>query len=244
MATVNLVTHKWGTGPRRALLIHGISSNSAGWWRLGPDLAALGYNVTAPDLRGHGTSPKGDRMLIEDYRDDVIELGTGWDLVLGHSLGGAIALAATASFPDWSARLILQDPAIIGTNDAEVVAWLVDDFDEVITAERIAASNPHWHPTDAAIKAEALLQSGPEAVHRTVGEGAPWNYWDELVALSIPTLLIGADPEMGALVSREVGKAAAEANPLIRFETVHGGSHSMHRDEYDAYWALVGEFAS
>jgi pimeloyl-ACP methyl ester carboxylesterase len=241
---VQLNTNEWGDGERRALLLHGIGSNSAGWWRVGPDLAGLGYHVIGPDLRGHGLSPKGARMRIEDYRDDILELGTGWDLVLGHSLGGAIALAANASTPGWASRLILQDPAIIGSDSPDVVAWLLSEYEDPITDEGIAASNPHWHPTDAAIKAEALRQAGPEVVHRTVGDGPPWNHWDDLVALEIPTLLIGADPEMGALVGPVIGTAAVEANPMIRFETVSGGSHSMHRDEYDAYWSLVREFAS
>lgn len=244
MAPIELNVTEWGTGPRRALVLHGIGSNAAGWWRLGPDLAALGYHVVAPDLRGHGFSPKAARMLIEDYRDDVLELGSGWDLVLGHSLGGAVVLAVIAVDETFTTRLILQDPAIFGSDDPEVLAYLLSDYEAPITAERVAAANPRWHPRDAAIKAEALHQSGPEVIHLTVGEGGPWNYWDQLVALRIPTLLIGADPDLNALVPPHVGKAAAEANPNIRFETVVGGSHSMHRDEYDAFWKLVREFAS
>ena len=244
MARVRLVTSTWGTGPLRALLIHGIASNRAGWWRLGPDLAALGYEVTAPDLRGHGTSPKGDHMRIDDYCDDVLALGGGWDLVLGHSLGGAVALAAMAAAPEWAARLILQEPAITGVNSPEVVAWLLQGYEEPISAERVAVSNPHWHPTDARHKAEALRQSGPEVVRRTIVDGEPWDYRDVIVALSKPTLLIGADPEVGGFISPEIGRAAQDANPMIRFEIVRDGSHSMHRDQYDAFWKLVGEFAS
>jgi pimeloyl-ACP methyl ester carboxylesterase len=244
MPPLTLATTEWGAGPRRALVMHGIGSNAAGWWRLGPDLADLGYRVVAPDLRGHGASPKAASMLIDEYRDDVLELGTGWDLVLGHSLGGAIALAANAAVSGWTDQLILQDPAIIGSNSPEVVAWLLSEYGEPITDEAIAQSNPHWHPTDAAIKAEALRQAGPEVVHRTIGEGASWNYWSELVAVTVPTLLIGADPEMGALVGPEIGAAAVQENPHIRFETVVGGSHSMHRDEYDPYWELVRGFAA
>ena len=244
MALLNLATSEWGSGPRSALVIHGIASSGAGWWRLGPDLAGLGYQVVAPDLRGHGSSPKSADMLIHDYRDDVLALRSSWDLVLAHSLDGAIALAAIEQESQWVGRLILQDPAIVGFNVPEVVAMLLADYEEPITDGRVAADNPRWHPTDAAIKAEALRRSGPEVVNGTVVQGTPWNYWDQLEALSVPTLLIGADPELGALIRPEIGTAAAESNPMIRFETVRGGSHSMHRDEYRAYWRLVREFAS
>jgi pimeloyl-ACP methyl ester carboxylesterase len=242
VAALKLETTTWGDGPRRALIVHGISSNRSGWWRFGPDLAGLGYRVVAPDLRGHGESPKSDRMLIEDYRDDLMALGEGWDLVLGHSLGGAIVLAALEIAPAGTARLVLQDPAIIGSSDPSVRDWLLADYVVPITAERVAEENPRWHPHDAARKAEALRQSGPEVVHRTLEE--PWNYWDALAGLTVPTLLIGADPERGALVGPVLGSAAEQANGNIRFVTIPGGSHSMHRDEYDAFWAVVREFAA
>ncbi len=57
--------------------------------------------------------------------------------------------------------------------------------------------------------------------------------------LSIPTLLLAADPDLTALIRPEMGDAAVDVNPLISFATVPNGDHSMHRDEYEAFWALV-----
>src|SRR5262249_11181288 len=57
---MKLNVREWGTGDRTAVLIHGITSDSGSWWRFGPDLAARGYHVLAPDLRGHGLSPRGE----------------------------------------------------------------------------------------------------------------------------------------------------------------------------------------
>lgn len=241
-AAVELDVRRWGGGTRRALLLHGIGSSSAGWWRVGPDLADLGFWVEAVDLRGHGTSPKGVSMRLEDYAADLHRMGDGWDLVLAHSLGGAIVLASGLAEPGWTERLVLQDPAVLGSDDPDVLAWMLEEYEGPITPESIAASNPTWHETDAALKAEAMIQSGPEVIIRTLSESGAWNLWDELMAVSVPTLLVGADPEMGALVPPTLGLAAAEGNPNIRFETIYGGSHSMHRDEYDAYWALVRDF--
>jgi pimeloyl-ACP methyl ester carboxylesterase len=203
----------------------------------------LGYEVIAPDLRSHGTSPSGGRMRLEDYADDVLALGDDWDFVLGHSLGGSVVLVVMDSRPAWARRLVLEDPAIVGRADPEIMGWLLEEFEEPITAERVAGSNPLWHPKDAEFKAEALQQCGPDVVHRTMGE-APWNVWEAMVGLSVPTLLLGADPTRGALVQPEIGAAAAGVNPLIRFETIADADHSIHRNEYGAFWALVGEFAA
>ncbi|MBT8213274.1 MAG: alpha/beta hydrolase, partial [Acidimicrobiia bacterium] len=69
---VEMMCRTWGSDPRNALLLHGVSSDSGGWWRLGPDVATLGYSVVAPDFRGHGSSPPGDDYRRESYRDDVL----------------------------------------------------------------------------------------------------------------------------------------------------------------------------
>jgi pimeloyl-ACP methyl ester carboxylesterase len=239
---LDLAVRNWGTGSKRALLLHGIASSAAGWWRLGPDLAAIGYSVLAPDLRGHGSSPKGHEMRLEDYARDVTELGDGWDLVVAHSLGGAIVLAGRLGYIALTRRLVLQDPAILGRSEPDVIAWLLGEFEGVITPESVASANPTWHSKDAAFKAEAMQQCGPEAIHRTMQDSGSWNLWDELMAVDVPTLLIGADPALGALVPPAMGAAAMDGNPHIRYETVAGGSHSMHRNEYERYWGLIEDF--
>ena len=182
-------------------------------------------------------------MHLDDYRDDVLELGAEWDLLLGHSLGGAVALAALAARPHWTRKLILEEPAIFGRADSAIVEWLLADFDQPLTAERVAWSNPRWHLRDAAAKAQALQQCGPEAVEGTMGE-ADWDLWHVIEKLSIPTLLLAADPDLTALIRPEMGDAAVEVNPLISFATVPNGDHSMHRDEYEAFWALVRDFVT
>ena len=87
----------------KALLIHGLSSNSSTWWRIRAALEADGWEVTAPDLRGHGTSAPAASYRLTDYAAD---LPTGpWDLIIGHSLGGAIAVLLGATADRKSTRL-------------------------------------------------------------------------------------------------------------------------------------------
>src|SRR5215467_2072803 len=69
---MKLHVREWGTGDRVAVLIHGITSDSTGWRRLGPDLAGRGYRVLAPDLRGHGLSDRGE-YSPETWANDVVE---------------------------------------------------------------------------------------------------------------------------------------------------------------------------
>ncbi len=83
-----LNVREWGSGPKKAVLIHGIMSDSGCWWQVGPDLADRGYHVLAVDLPGHGHSdPMHDatveRMALEIFRAVPADV----DLAIAHSMG-------------------------------------------------------------------------------------------------------------------------------------------------------------
>ena len=239
---MRLATIGWGDGPRRALLIHGIQSNAAGWWRLGPALADLGFAVTAPDLRGHGNSPDPADHTFDSHAADLIELGSRWDLVVGHSLGGALALVALRLEPDFATRLVLEDPALAIFDPDEALHQLSQQFDVEGTVEWVAEHNPTWHPEDVRIKVEALGETSHQVTEAIVRQNEPWNVMADLAAVTIPTLVVGADPELGALVPPALGESLAEFNKHVRFVSIPGASHSMHRDEFTAFMAEIERF--
>jgi pimeloyl-ACP methyl ester carboxylesterase len=112
-APVRLQTHVWNPlGDRRALLLHGLTSDGACWWRLASQLADDGWMVLAPDLRGHGRSPAAIAYDLPTLAADVELLGDGWQLVVGHSLGGAIAAHLLARSRDIAAAVLL-DPVLV-----------------------------------------------------------------------------------------------------------------------------------
>jgi len=107
-----------GEGPV-VLLIHGITSSSAVWVELMGDLVEAGYTVVAPDLFGHGASakPKGDYSLgahASGIRDLLGLLGVEKATVVGHSLGGGIALQSAYQYPEYSERLVLISSGGLG----------------------------------------------------------------------------------------------------------------------------------
>jgi pimeloyl-ACP methyl ester carboxylesterase len=109
--------HKMGEGPP-LLLVHGITSSSRTWKSVMPRLAAE-HTVIAPDLLGHGRSakPQGDYSLgayASGMRDLMIALDVPKATVVGHSLGGGIAMQFAYQFPDRISRLVLVDTGGIG----------------------------------------------------------------------------------------------------------------------------------
>lgn len=222
------------------MLIHGLTSSARGWWRLGAEMARAGSRVMASDLRGHGGSPRGGDYLLTSYATDVLALGSEWDVVVGHSLGGAIAAIAQRTDRSFAARLVLEDPMLSLSDPDSFIAEYTKPFEDP-SAGAVLARHPRWHPQDARIKAEALEASSPEVVRRTILENQPWNLVPMVMDLDCPTLLIAADPDEGALVAREMGDEIAAANPHVTFRALAGSGHSMHRDSYGAFWqALQG----
>jgi pimeloyl-ACP methyl ester carboxylesterase len=93
------------------LLVHGITSSSATWDPV-ISLVAEHAHVIAPDLPGHGRSdkPRGDYSLgalASVLRDLLDRLGHDRATVVGHSLGGGVALQLGYQFPDRCERLVL-----------------------------------------------------------------------------------------------------------------------------------------
>jgi pimeloyl-ACP methyl ester carboxylesterase len=106
-----------GSGPA-LVLIHGITSSSATWERVMPYLARH-FTVIAPDLVGHGESdkPRGDYSLgahASSIRDLLLVLGHERASIVGHSLGGGIAMQFAYQFPERCERLALVDTGGLG----------------------------------------------------------------------------------------------------------------------------------
>src|ERR687897_2161902 len=111
----NRVTYRTGGDGPLLVLIHGITSSSASWEPVLP-LLAEHYTIIAPDLLGHGQSdkPAGDYSLGSHaclVRDLMLALGHEQGTIVGHSLGGGIAMQVGYQFPELVHRLA---PVAIG----------------------------------------------------------------------------------------------------------------------------------
>ena len=107
-----------GDGEQVLLLIHGITGCAKQWDGVVPLLADR-YTVIAPDLLGHGESakPKGDYSLgayAAGIRDLLVALGHRRATVVGHSLGGGIAMQFAYEYPPFAERLVLVSSGGLG----------------------------------------------------------------------------------------------------------------------------------
>jgi len=232
-APVTLQTMSWGRpdGPR-VLLVHGVQAAAITWWQVADKLARSGAAVTAPDLRGHGASPSALRYRLDDFVADLVALGDGWDLVVGHSLGGTVAARALASRTGFARRALLLEPVLeLPEDDFEAVVR--GQLAELASADPAAfqTSNPHWHPEDCRLKAIAAAACSAFVNEAVLRDNRPWTYAGLLESVRTPVVVLGGDPVAEAMLDPALGEALARANPNVDYRKLAAVGHSPHRDE-------------
>jgi pimeloyl-ACP methyl ester carboxylesterase len=237
----------------RVLLLHGLGSDGTSWWRVASELADLGHLVVAPDLRSHGGSPTAVDHRIATLAEDVAILGDGWDLVVGHSLGGAVAAELLGRPSFRVARGLLLDPVLF-LRDADREPLRTDQRADVgpgLTAEMLAARYPAWHPRDLDGKRRAAAMVGPSTVDAVLEHNDPWDLRPVIRRWRVPVHVLCADdvrgeggpegvdrPRSGPLVGPEV-LDVLEQQPRTSWERVVGAGHGIHRDRPAAVGAAV-----
>ncbi len=169
-----------GQGPT-LLFVHGFPLSREAW-RGQVDRLRGGYRVVAPDLPGFGESPARpgpltmDR-LTDDVRGLLARLAPGPAVLIGHSMGGYVALAFVRRFPEMLSGLVL-----VGTRAGK-------DTPEAAAARRATAEKVGAGGTGVVIDAMAPKMLSP--ANRDPG-----------MAREVRTLMAGASPEgvIGALL--------------------------------------------
>lgn len=253
-----------GSGDRHLLLVHGLTGGRADFADWLEPLAALGWHVVAPDLRGHGDT--GGQRDVEEYTPehvvaDLLALtdALGWDtfVLLGHSLGGVFAQHLALAHAERLEGLILMDTAhgpVIALTPEEVeigVAIALDDG-MVALADLIAELRAGSEETEAQ---RALRERRPNLADEdrakfvaTVPEmfaagsrilvHAP-DRLDQLRTLDMPTLVIVGELDV-PFHADSLDMAAAI--PGARLADIPGAGHSPQRETPDPWWDAVSAF--
>ena len=146
------------------VLAHGATFRSEDWENIFPRLATR-YRVIAYDARGHGKSGRAESYAIDALAADllrIIELAGGHAIVIGHSMGGATALAAADERPAAIRALVLEEP-VVDNWDRD---WRADYYREV---RRALDQRDEPASFKRAVASLPLPARGPRG-ERTVGE--------------------------------------------------------------------------
>jgi len=111
---MNLFFRKYGkAGDQPLIILHGLFGISDNWVTYGKRIAAEGFEVFIPDQRNHGHSPHSDSFnyiaLTDDLFDFIDEHEIDTPIILGHSMGGKVAMRFALENPQFVKRLVVVD---------------------------------------------------------------------------------------------------------------------------------------
>jgi pimeloyl-ACP methyl ester carboxylesterase len=255
-----------GSGPL-VVLLHGIAGSSATWEPVIPRLAGQA-RVIAPDLLGHGESakPPGDYSLgayANLIRDLLEALGEDRATIVGHSLGGGIAMQFAYQYPERTERLVLVSSGGLGREvhpilraavlpGAEIVLpWLsVAATRSIGTAVKTLGRIGFHESADLAEAWRGFFSlEEPNArrafLHTVRGVVDPGgqrvNAADKLyLAAGVPTLIVWGDRD--SLIPVTHAHKAHEAIAGSRLEIFPGSGHYPYLDDPERFAAILLDF--
>jgi pimeloyl-ACP methyl ester carboxylesterase len=256
-----------GEGPA-LLLIHGIAGSGLTWEGVMPALAEH-HTIIAPDLLGHGESakPRGDYSLgayASAVRDLLAVLGHDRATIVGHSLGGGVAMTFAYQFPERTERLVLVASGGLGKEVSLAIRAASLPGSELVLP--LLASTPIIQAGGAVAGALGRLglRAGPDVEEIARGfaslgdmrtrtafihtvravidpDGQRVSARDRLyLAEGMPTLIVWGDRD--PIIPARHGRAAHELMGGSRFELFEGAGHFPHRDDPARFVELLRDF--
>lgn len=247
-----IAIRRWqGNGPR-LLLIHGIGSAGSTWNPVIADLVPEFAPITI-DLRGHGHSSKPERgYLYGDYIQDldgVLDaLGMRHPLIVGHSLGGIVALWWAASHPDRAAALVVEDtPLRSGLSFIPAFdTWLkLNTMEPDALRTHYATEHPGWSRELVDERAAQMTTTARNVFAELRADSLAHHGVDriaEIEEIISPTVLIHGDLEAGGMVVPGDAVALVRRLPKAKAIRIPDGGHTLHREWRKEFLAAARPF--
>ncbi len=254
---VGLASHEWqpldADEAPLCLLVHGVTGWWRTWWRVGPALADAGWHVVAVDQRGHGHSPRIDgtvtvRDLAADLAAKIETVGMPVDLLVGHSLGGAVAAELAIARPEIALRVVLEDPPAVARDGDE--EWLARQEAEIEAARRdpdgearrTLERNRSWLEEDARQDVEGKALADGAGIVASYRAGIGTRVLELLPRLTMPGLLLLADEVRSVFPPPARHQLAGTLPPAVR-QITFGAGHTIHRDRFEDYVTTILDWA-
>ncbi|WP_108663511.1 alpha/beta fold hydrolase [Acuticoccus kandeliae] len=238
-----------GDGPD-LLLVPGITSPAMTWGFVAERLAEFA-RVTVVDVRGRGLSdhtPGLDYSLDALARDTLAVAATlDRPILVGHSMGGRIAVAASAIDPTAFARTIVVDPPVSGPGRRPYPSPLppyLEMMDEIARGggiEAVKRTMPTWTEAQCRARADWLPTCSVEGVVATYESFHNEDMHALLPKAALPMLLIYA--QNGDVVRESDAAEFTGLAPDCKAERIDDAAHMIPWDQLDAFIASVRAFA-
>jgi len=246
-----------GRGPPPLVCIHGAGMSSVVWMDFVRRFAP-GRRVVALDLPGHGQSDRWhDEISILGYQEAVgtvcATLKLARAVLVGHSLGAAVALSCALAWPERVAGLILLNGAARLDVPGEVLALLESSLPQGPAGgrERIDRMPDGFADLSFSPQTPADLRARWQAVLFAAERGVVladfracrgFDVREKLAGLRVPALLLSGGDDLLVPPGQVAETAARLASS--RHEIIAGSGHLSHLEQPAACYALIEKFLS
>ncbi len=253
---MKLFYRNYGEG-QPLVILHGIFGISDNWVTIGRRLAER-FEVFIPDQRNHGQSPHSDTFnyyaLVEDLFEFLDDHELRNPILIGHSMGGKVAMNFALEYPRRVDKLIVVDMSMRKypprQEHLEILQAMREiDFNTVSTREEVEEI------IAKRIKSERVRLFILKNIYRINAERMAWRLNIEGIYNNIdnvfegiesgytynePTLFIKGG--VSNYIQEEDYKTIPKNFPKAEFITIEGASHWVHADKPDELCAVFSEF--
>lgn len=241
---VPLNVMRWGDPDAKkvAVALHGITANGGAFFQPARLLAERGWQVIAPDMRGHGESDRGDGDFSTDalLADIAAAVPADPDVMIGHSFGGYLAQAGVLAGLFRPRALVLEDPVSHFADQqapAAMLAW--DEANLPRNIEGLLALNPKWSRLDAAWKLLSLEQIDFKDATAAFAGNAPWDLRPHAAQIAAKQPTAWVLPEISRFApAQDQAQLRDRVGPKALFALPDVG-HSVHRDAPEVFVDIV-----
>ena len=220
VAGASIAYRAWGApGGRGIVLVHGGAAHSRWWDHIGP-LLAQGRRVAAVDLSGHGDSGRRDSYSLDDWAREVLGAAadggiTARPVVVGHSMGGFVALRAASMFGTQLEGVIVVDSPVRDITPEELAAREKRAFGTLRVYPSRAELLARFHPVPDQPVIGYIADHVAATSIRQVAGGWTWKFDPRIFGSQQPRELLTRLDCRVALLRAEHGIVSAEMSEVM-----------------------------
>lgn len=243
---------RYGGAGTPLVIVPGMTSPAA-MWGFVAERFGRSFDTYVVDVRGRGLSAAGPDLDygLDSCAADVAAfahtLGLAPYVLLGHSMGGRVAIRAAGQHnPRGLKRLVLVDPPVSGPGRRAYpmpLSWYIDSIRQAgrgVTVDEMRVQLPTWSDAQLRLRSEWLPTCDERAItisHRGFEED---DIHKDLPLIRVPTLLVAAGK--GEVILPEELDEIARLLPFIQTLRVEQSGHMIPWDDFEGFFRAVEGF--
>ncbi|MDO8898501.1 MAG: alpha/beta fold hydrolase [Bacteroidales bacterium] len=245
-------------GSQPLIVLHGLFGISDNWVTFGRRIADEGFDVIIPDQRNHGMSPHSDVFnylaLTDDLMEMIEEQGIINPMMLGHSMGGKVAMRFALEYPEMVKRLIVVDISMKAYGDRPHHRNIIEAMQSIDLSKMKSRSEIEMQLKDR-VKELRIRQFLMKNLHWRDKDTLEWrinlngisknlNHMFDAIQTEVtyhkPTLFIRGG--QSDYILPEDYPTIRSNFPMAEIITIEGASHWVHAEAAEQFYLLSSGF--